>query len=291
MEKHNRINWKRGLLITPEILIASDNYHISERNLLGAILASRSYGILPDSEFYLEKEIVSNCLTIKNLNCFAITKEGTMIGIPKALAFKKELPLHETIGNEFYVILSVNQKGMASEDDNKPFIYPDYQLSLKKTSETVDCGIPLLMIKNDSHWEIVRNYIPPSISLNSTEGLLRKFADTKNLINQIIEKYPNNTPEFFQINLLKLELNDFSPQKSPEEWTLLMKKFCWFFYSHLKNENKIEGSRLMHGFINEPFNPDNIEKTIQGGFDSFAEIDKIFDIQPVEEIEEIEIKL
>jgi len=289
MEKHNRINWKRGLLITPEILIASDNYHISERNLLGAILASRSYGILPESEFYLEKEIVNNCLTIKNLNCFAMTKEGALIGIPKALAFKKELPLHETIGNEFYVVLSVNQKGIASEDDNKPFIYPDYQLSLKKTSETIDCGIPLLMIKNETHWEIARNFIPPAISLNSTDVLLRIFADTKNLINQIIEKYPNNTPEFFHISLLKLELNEFSSKKSPEEWALLMKKFCWIFYSHLKNENKIEGSRLMHSLINEPFNPDNIEKTMQGGLDSFAEINKILEAQPVDELEEIKL--
>jgi hypothetical protein len=292
MEKKYRIDWKRGLGITPEIMITSDNFHVSERNLLGAALASRLYGILPGSHFSMEKEIINNCLTIKSLNCFAITREGAIINIPKEVSFKKELPLNETTGDEFYVVLSVNPKGIASENENEPYIYPDYNFTLKKTSEAIEFGLPVLKIKNDAQWEIVQNYIPPSVALNAVDVLLQKYVETKNVINRVIEKYPKDAPHFFQTSMLQLELNGFTPEKSPEEWMLLMKKFCWIFYTHLENENKIEEDLSMKSFIEEPFNHNDIEKVMQLGYDCFIEIDKVFDIKPVEEVEELEeIKL
>jgi len=291
MEKHYKINWKRGLVITPEILIASDNYHLLERTLLGKFLASHLYGVLPGSDFGMEKEISNNCLIVKNLNCYAMSSEGTVIGISKDMPLQKKLPLNDMPENEYYVVLSANPCGIASEDEYEPYIYPDYYLTLKKTSEEIDFGMPVLKIKNETHWEIDTCYIPPSIALNAVDVLLQKYFEIISRINNIIEKYPTNAPNFFQISMLQLELKGFTPEKSPEEWLLLMKKFCWIFYTYLKNENKIDESFMMRNFIEEPFNPNDIEKAMRLGYECFVEIFTIFDRKPVQEEDLFEIKV
>jgi hypothetical protein len=148
-----------------------------------------------------------------------------------------------------------------------------------------------LKIKNNNYWEIDRNYIPPSCALNAVEILLQKFVEIKKLIIKILDKFPEKNPFQIHLDLLKLELNDFTPNKSPEEWYLLMKKFCWLFYKHLKNEKNFEENYKMKCFIEELFNPFEIDKGLQLGLEYFKEVDSIFDVKPVKEVDEFEIKL
>jgi len=291
MEKQYRINWKKGLNITPEIMTSSDNYHVAERNLLGAFIASRLYGILQDSKFYVEKEINNNYLIINKLSCYAITSEGAIISIPKEMNFKKELLLSEINGDEFYVVLSVNPSNIIPEDENALHIFPDYYLSVQRTSETIMYGIPILKLTNNGYWEIDRNYIPPSVSLCSSDILLQKYFDVKNLIHKIIEMIPNSDTDQLLLKFLKFELNEFTQKKSPEDWLLLMKKYCWIFYSHLLNENKIDETSNVMRFFEEKYNPNEIGKSLQLGYDCFDMIYTILNTKPVEEVPEFEIKL
>jgi len=292
MEKQNRINWKRGLVITPDILIASDNFHVSEKNLLASFLASRLYGVLPENNFIMEKRIANNLLMIKIMECKTITKEGFIINIEKEDHFQKEMPINDAPGNECYVVLSLNQKNKTSEDEEELYMLSDYCITLKNTSEPIKYGMPVLKIyKNNEDWEIDNHYIPPSIALNAVDSLRQKFIEIKNLIHKIIEKYPKNDPNFFQISLLQLELNSFNSEKSPEEWILLMKKMCWICYIHLKNENKMEENYTLKSFLNEQFNPNEIEKMMRLGYDCFVDVDTIFDIKPVEVENIFEIKV
>ena len=291
MEKKHRIHWKRGLEITPEIFVASDEYHIAERELISLLLSSRFYGVLPESKFFIEKEIIGNSLVVNNLNCFAMTREGTVISIPKETRFNKELSLSEAMGNECYVVLSVNPKGKIPEDDGAPFIYPDYYLSFVNTSESVERGMPILKIKNNNYWEIDNNYLPPSVALNSLEKLFHVFVEIRSIINKIIEKYPEKNIHFFQLEMLQLELNSFTPKKFPEELALLMKKFCKIFYSHLISEKKLTNKELMKNFMEETFNPNEIEKFFKLGWGCFEEINTFFDAKPVDDIPILEIKV
>ena len=289
METKYRINWKKGLDITPEILISSDNFHIAERNMLGYFLACRIYGVLPNSNFNIESEISNQRLTIKNLNCFALTCDGALVCISKNMRFQKELALNEATGSEFYVVLTPNPAGKIPENENDPYLYPDGNLVLKKSSEKLEFGIPVLKLKNNNGWEIDENYIPPSFSLNSVELLLKKYEETKSLVHKILDKFPERNPFSVHFNLLRLELNDFNANKSPEEWNLLLKKYCWFFYTHLKNENKISENQNMKVFIEELFNQNEIGKIFQLGLKCFEEVNSFFDAKPVEEIVEIKV--
>jgi predicted component of type VI protein secretion system len=289
MENKYRINWKRGLDVTPEILISSDNYHIAERNMVGAFIASRIYGILPEGKFYIESEINNNRLTVKNLNCFALTCNGNLISIPKDMRFQKDVSLNDASGNELYVVLTVNPNGKISENEKEPYLYPDYNLTLKRTSENFESGIPVIKIKNNNFWEIDANYIPPSFAINASELLLKKFTEIKKLINRVLDIFPDKTQFHLHHHLLRFELNDFTVNKSPEEWKLLMKKFCWIFYSHLKNEKKIDENQNMKSFIAEPFNPNEIGKIFQLGLKCFEEVNAFFEAKPIVEIEELEV--
>jgi hypothetical protein len=288
MENRYRINWKRGLDITPEILISSDNYHEAERNLISSILASRFYGILPDSKFYIEKEINSNYLIVKSLSCLAVTPEGVIISIPKENRMKKEIVLNEMEGNEFYLVLSVNPNSLTITEDKEIYICPDYNLTIKKTTEPVEFGIPVLKIFHNNYWEIDKNFVPPSIALNSVEFLLQKYFEINSLLHNILAHFPDKKAFGLHLILLKLELNDFTSKKSPEEWDLLMKKFCWIFYSYLKNENKIDENNIMKNFIEDTYNPNEIGRIFQLGYECFQEIYSFFEDKP-EEIDEIKL--
>jgi hypothetical protein len=210
-----------------------------------------------------------------------------MITISKEDRFKKEMLLNEADGNDFYLVLSVNPNSLKLSEENDIYIYPEYALSVKKTSEPIEYGIPILKIKNNDSWEIDKNFIPPSTTLNSVESLLHKYLETNNLINKILGHFPTNNPFGLHLNLLRFELNDFNSKKSPEEWSRVMKKFCWIFYSHLRNENKIAENNNMKSFIEEMFNPNEIGRIFHLGLGCFQEIFSFFDQK--DEIEEIKL--
>jgi len=288
MKQQHRIHWKKGLDITPEIFIASDNYHITERHLLGRFLATKGYGILPENNFYIEKNIDNQRLSIQKIECLAISKDGYVINIQKDTSFQKELTLTEPTETELYVVLTVNPSP-TTVDEKELYIYPEYNFIFKNTKETIEQGIPVLKIyKNHSYWEIDNHYIPPSFALNSLDTLKHKYIEIKDVINRIIEKIPENDTLYLPIIMLQLELNSYSLQKTPEELTLLMKKFCRIFQLYLKTAKEIEESYNMKKFMTEPYNHNEIEKVLRSGFENLFEIHRILDEKP-EEIFEIKV--
>ena len=297
MDKQNRIHWKKGMDITHEVFVASDNYHITERNQLGRFLASRLYGILPDSHFYIEHAINNNNIRVQNLECLAISNDGYVINIQKDTPFCKELQVQETTDATLYVVLTINLYPAMPVDENELYIYPEYNLILKRTDEPIEQGIPIGKIyKNGSSWEVDKNYIPPSIALNAVEALKHKFFEIKNSINKIVEKIVEKISDestiYLQTILLQLELDNFSNQKTPEELMLLMKKFCWIFQYYLKTSKNIEELPLVKYFLNQPYNHHEIEKILHSGLESLVDVYQKLDEKPAEVLPEFdEIKI
>jgi predicted component of type VI protein secretion system len=275
MNKQQRINWKQGMEITPEIFIESDNYHIAERQLLGTLLASRLYGIFPDSKFTMHYEIHNQEIVIQISNCIALLSNGDVINIQRNISFNKALPIDETA--EYYAILS--QKHI---DENELHIVPQYDISFKKTNEPIDNGIPVLkLFRND----VDANYIPPSIALNSVDLLMNKYIEIKNIIHKTFNYYPENDLNYLLLTLLQLELNNLSSKESPETLVQLMKKFCLVFQTHLK----IGPLQSVKKFTDILYNHHEIGKTLDTGYAGLMEILQILETEPIPEIEEIKI--
>ena len=290
MEKQHRINWKKGMEITPEIFIKSDEYHIAERQLLGHLLASRLYGLFPNKNFMIDYELHNNRITVQISDCMALVSSGYVINIQNKTAFNSELPLEETA--ECYVVLSVIPDDKQTVDENALHIVSQYELSIKKTNEPVVHGIPVLKIqRKQSDWETDTNYIPPAIALNSVPSLMNKYIEIKNAIHKITGYYAKNDANYSLLMLLQLELNNFSDKESPETLTLLMKKFCWIFQEYLKTIEKNDTSQNTKKFIDISYNHHEIAKILDTGYESLMDTVKILEAKPKEvpEIEEINV--
>lgn len=299
MEKYNKIHWAKGLDITPEVFVGSDNYHIAERKLIGRFVASRLYGIIPDKKFYIRKRIDThtNTLFIDNLECMAITHDGYVINLQSDMLFSKEVSLKNETGTTLYMILTVNPYSTALVDDEKLHVYPKYDLMFKRPGEAVETGMPVLKICYDIDkqcWKIDENYIPPSIALGSVDELKQLYIKIKDKLNHIIEKLSESDTIYVQAMLLKLELENDYLQKSPQELTLLLKKICLILKLYIRAVKNIKELPVFKKFIDEQYNHNDIEKSLRLGFESLVEIDQKIDEKPIidePEIIEIEIKI
>ena len=294
MEKYNKIHWVKGLEITPEILIGSDNYHIAERNLIGRFAASRLYGIVPNGKFQIRKRIDphTDTLFIDNLACTAITHDGYVLNIQNDMPFSKEVSLQRETGTALYGILTVDPYSTTPVDDENLHISPKYELVLKGIEEPVENGIPVLKIYYDSsnrYWKEDENYIPPSIALDSVEELKQLCLNIKDKFNHIIKKLPEDNPFSVQVMLLQLELESNYLQKSPQELTLLLKKICWILKLYIKAAKNIDELPVIKRFIEEQYNHDDLAKSLCLGFESLVKIDQTIDEKPTDEPEEIKI--
>jgi len=290
MKEHNKIHWVKGLDITPEILVSSDNYHITERAVLGQFVAFRLYGVLPDKKFGFRKWIDNNTNTlyIDDLECVAITHDGYIINRHSTkIPIEREVSLKEQPG-ELYVVLTVNPYSLSLVDENGQHVCQEYNFVLKRMGEPIECGIPLVKIiynNNSQCWEFDENYITPSICLSSIDALKQLFTDIKEKFIIAFDKLPENYDLYTQIMMLKLELDNYCLQESPQDLILLLKKICFIFKSYLKTVKKIEETPTITKFSEEQYNHNEMSSIIRLGLESLEEIDRKIGEKPVIEDE------
>jgi hypothetical protein len=290
MENYSKIDWKKGLDITPEIFIRSDNYHIAERNLLGRFLAFRTYGILPNSRFHIEKNIENNSISVRNLECTAITNEGYLINVKSDTHYPRITNISET-DSELYLVLTIDPYALLV-DERGVATTQMYGFVFKKMDEPIEKGIPILKIFKESQgWRIDDNYIPPAVALNAVNDLKQKYIEINNLLSIILEKFPE---EEMQLMMLHLEMNNYSMQASPQEFVLLLKKYCLIFQRYLKTAKNMEESSVYKKFMEESYNHLEIGNVLKTGFACLTMINQNIDEKTVPEedpLAALEIKI
>jgi predicted component of type VI protein secretion system len=227
---------------------------------------------------------------VKNLQCTALTQDGCMINIMANKPFEKEIRI-DGMDSEFYVVLTVNP--FLPDDETKLADYVEYDLALKKTNERIENGIPILkIVQEQQSWMVDEAYIPPTVALNSIEILLKKYVEIKNTVNSIIAKIPDDYKLFSHLVMLHIELRNYSSQETPEEFVLLLKKFCCIFQSFLKYNKKIEEPPVLKRFMEENYQHNEIEKVINLGLKGLIEFNEMIEVKPVvDAIPEFEIKV
>ena len=290
MENYSKIDWKKGLDITPEIFIRSDNYHIAERSLLGRSFAFRTYGILPNSRFHIEKNIESNSISVRNLECTAITSDGCLINIKSDTHYPRITEISAT-GDELYLVLTIDPYALLV-DERGVATTQMYGFVLKKVDEPVEKGIPILKIFNDSQgWKFDDNYIPPAVALNAVENLKQRYIEIDNLLNTILDKFP---VEDVHLMMLHLERYNYSMQASPQEFVLLLKKYCLVFQRFLKTAKNMDESPVYKKFMEDSYNHLEIGNVLKTGFACLTMINQNIDEKPVPEddpLAALEIKI
>jgi len=292
MENYNRIDWKKGLDITPDIFIRSDDYHVAQRNFLGRFFAYKIYGILPNSRFHIETRINNRKISVDYIECKAITNDGCLINLQNNIPYASETEIEEN-GEEFYLFLIVNPYTLPAEPHGFSASHK-YGFVCKNIEEPIEKGVPVAkFIKDFQSWVIDDNYIPPSMALNAVEKLLNRYTEIKNIITEIIRKLPEEYPFYFQITMLDLELNHYALYEPPEGFVLLMKKFVLIFQHYLKTVKNLEESPVLKTFMEEPYRHYDIKKSFYRGFEALMEINQKIEEKPVvkEEVAVFEIKI
>jgi len=281
MERHHKIRWRKGLEVTPETFIEADNYHIAERSLLGRYSAFRWYGILSGNKFNINFKIDNQTLSIHTLECVAITREGYLINIQGDTPYANQLNL-DMNGTDFYVLLTVDPYSFVPVDDKGLYVCPEYNLVLKRTEEAFENGIPVLKLyKEYQSFKMDEQYIPPSIALDSVPVLTQRYLVIRDTLNAIIEKLPRGEI-YISAMLLKMEINNYSLQESPQELVLLMKKTCRIFQFYLKTAKRIDELTSVDDFINEVYNHNDTEKSLKMGLACLHDIHQKIDEKPRE---------
>ena len=282
---YNKIFWKRGLDITPEILIESDNYNTQQCNIIRKISTLQSYGILPETKFLVEPIIMNDILSIRNLNCSAITSQGYLIDIKNHISFK-DIKLYECTNEDHYVILKVYPYNIELVDNSLPYAQPKYDVEIKETRNAIDDGIPILKIcRRNKCWEIDWDYIPPSVSLCSHKKLIRKFEEIVNIINTISKKLADDEFISLQLRLLELELQNYSLFEFPFELVNALKKIMaiieLYFQKRLNRDELIQAKE----FIEKKYNHNEIVIFLTLCMDCLETIKQKLEEEPVPEME------
>ena len=284
MDKHNRIYWKIGLDITPETFIKADNYHIAERCMLMQSYAFRAYGILPDTNFKISNRINHDIVFIDELYCRAITRNGHLIDVQNDITFK-ELNLRDLSRDKpSFVILNVDSFQPKAIGKEALYAQASYTLEITDIPENFGTGIPIMKILYDRRkrsMEVENNYIVPPVCLSASRALVTKHKDICNIIGIIIDKLPPVDPIFIHVELLYIELKNYSFQEFPGEMILLLKKFCTLLKSYLKRLNRDDFDE-MQVFLNDIYNHNDILCIIQKGVACLKTINQKIDEKPVE---------
>jgi len=284
MEKHKRIYWERGLDITPEIFITTDNFHLSQQCLIARLHAFRCYGILPNTTFTVTPRIVNDHIVIDELLCTAVTPNGYLIDIQNDVVFK-EVNLQELDHEEHYVVLQVEPFQLKPIEDNQPYSQPAYQIAIHPLHQHIENGIPILKIcydRNSWRWEIEENYVAPCVCIATSNILAQKYAEAKEEVSAILEKLSSDQPACFQGKLMEIELKNYSLLEYPSELLLLLKKTVAVFKMYLEKMNHQDEMLMtsMEKFIHSPYNHNDILPLLQTGINCLREINQGLDEKP-----------
>ena len=286
MEKHKRIYWERGLDITPEIFIATDNHHLSQQSIIAQLHAVRSYGILPaGGVFKITPRINNDELFVDELYCIAVTQNGYLIDIQNDVAFEK-MSLRELTNEEHFVVLRVNPFLPTAITEEEPYAQATYRVEIKEARQNIEDGIPILKIgysKESRCWEIEKNYVLPNVCLFTSEIFVQKHHNIQKELNAILGKLSSDEPACFQGKLLEMELKNYSLRESSADLALLLKKMITVFKIYLEKINNANEALMasMERFLQTPYNHNDALLLLQMGIDCLRNINQGLDEKPV----------
>lgn len=271
----NRIYWKKGLDITPEIFIDADTHYLHRLNTINSLTTRLVYGIL-DSDFRVKAEIKDNFIYFEELICRAVTPAGYLIETDKNMK-PDRVPLQGLIGREYYIALKTIPYLLEAIPGNDPYSRPGYYLELLDKGQEINDGIPVLKITGNPKrrgWEIVPDYIPPTVSVRLHGKLLTKLTAIRRKLQKITGKLQEDNLTLLQIKLLTLELTNLPYEESPYKFVILLKKICLVLQIHI--ENMFEASDFFHfkAFIAERYNHNDVASILNLGLMCLEEMDR-----------------
>lgn len=184
-----RINWKKGMRLTEEVMKASDTA-VAEWVGNALVLASAGrFGLLPShSPFRISIDIAKENIEVKSLCCLAVTKSGHLIDVDfdtrYSCHFESSVKLPgNTIGKELLLTIGINPEKWIETVDG--FEEPSYRFDLVSTNSPIaDNAVPIARLVDTEFggWHVDDvDFVPPCLFVASYfkyQELFERFLQT-----------------------------------------------------------------------------------------------------------------
>ena len=223
METRNSVKWCRGMLITPSTFEAADKFEIAMHHIGRQIVTHRLFGVLPTGNMNISTSLNDNIISVKINELEAVNRAGESICIKNDSV---TLKLPNLQNSQCYVALY--REGVVEQELNGILFNKDaYNYEICALDNIDAYKFPIVkLVQSDANWEVLQEYIPPILSLNTHSYMMRHLSNTQALVREILEQLAIKYPSL-KIQTLKtcaIELNDYYGAESPEEYHHLLHK-------------------------------------------------------------------
>lgn len=189
-----RINWKKGMRLTDEVLLASDQCTDEAIAQSMVLAAGGRFGLFPAARpFRLSLSITKGIVNVEALSCLAITRGGLVIDadfdtkFTTAFDTRVQIPA-QTDEKEYLLTISIQPK--AWRETNDGFKTANYAFALIGVNTPLaDNAMPIARIVYEDGWrEDNTSFVPPCICLSSHPKFEELHAQFVSLLRSIDEK-------------------------------------------------------------------------------------------------------
>ena len=177
-----KINWKKGMRLTDEIMRMSDDAHLSLTSRVLMTAASQRMGLLPALKpFDVSLNVTNESIDVETLCCLAVTRDGRLIDIDYDTRYTQTqdvrvvLPANASENASLILIAFIRNDGWRETDDG--FEEQAYGFTLTSPSTPVpDNAVPIARIVANpySGWQQDDvDFVPPCLLITSH----RKFQE------------------------------------------------------------------------------------------------------------------
>lgn len=259
---NNKIDWKRGMEITPATFIEADNYHDSIRRFYRLLIAPVAYGLIPQSDFVLEYDFRDNNLLLKKISCTILDADGHLLQLTKGAT----VPLPKTVQGVYYLAVSFGGENHI-EENGVPYVENicKYQIINLLNPDTSSLFPIAKLYAGPASWEVL-DFIPPCYTLSAHSELV----DLSHHCRQSLQKLytllgkKERGEAFFQLGSLLIEMINAVHSDTVPVFVSRLKKIVLVLQNnHLLDEHDSEWFDKAETFVWQEYNPNAIFETIQ----------------------------
>lgn len=233
-----KVEWKRGMEITPATFECLDQYHISRVATAWRLLSTIGFGCMPGYE--IKSSVTTNGLIeFEVYNLQALTKSGNVISVA---SFADSVKCSDFDGKRCYITIypegdeQISYNGVA-------LIHEKHKIKACSLSEIDGDSIPLAKITNSQgHCSIDNEYVLPCLTIGSSKVLGNLLNGIWQSLDQITEvlKIKFNVDIPVSIQLLFMEKNEIPHSSTPENVYVYLKKIVTALSLMLPGSAKID---------------------------------------------------
>ena len=189
-----RINWKKGMRLTDEVLLAADKYMAESVGQAVAVAAGGRFGLFtPTRPFQLSLSITRGFVEVEALSCLAVTGSGDIIDVQFDTQYSNTFDTRVQIPNkedakEYFLIIIADPNDWKESAEER--IEPNYKFALIGPDKAIDShSVPIGRIVYDDGWrEDNVNFVPPCLCISAHNKFMELHGQFISLMRSIDEK-------------------------------------------------------------------------------------------------------